>query len=383
MKKLRLVHDSRDKHFYQHFGQVIDFPSELDFDTAQVDDVQQIGDVRCTCYTTCDIAEDQENRAFDIQDLWSRIPRSQFGANPRDVLGEAVKNGLLPIGQTTRVKDWHSYWSAISGDKDYFDNARSALMLAKSPIGVATYWCAEWLNVPAYGVMPIGKTKMNGHMYSVEGWKTVNGEPMMIVEAWIGRKLYMPRAVFNQALSDYGCSAWVLSTNEIDEKIKLNILQKIKDVCINAIILLKQLLVVKSAPVQNPIPPEPQQVYNEVKEQLMDKKDLLTEFCTAISQYEGKPGDLNYRNNNPGNLRNVDGSFKKFKTWDEGMLALKDYVTRACTGKHKAYSPMFTLIDFFNVYAPSGDNNNPGAYAKWVANRIGVDVSFKIKNLVG
>lgn len=270
---MRLKHDSRDKQFHQHFGQVAtsDFPTDIDFDSAQYDDVQPIGDVKCTCYTTCDIAEDQENRVFDIQDLWNRIPQSAFGAEPREVLGEAVKNGLMPVGQTVRAKDWKSYWSAISGDKDYFDNLRSALMISQSPVGVATYWCAEWLNVPAFGVIPIGKTRMNGHMYSIEGWKQINGEPMLIVEAWIGRKLYMPRAVFNQAMSDYGCGAWVLSTNEIDEKRKLNILEKIRDACINLIIILKQLLK-PDVPVEKPIEPKPTEVYNEVKEAIKPMK---------------------------------------------------------------------------------------------------------------
>lgn len=140
----------------------------------------------------------------------------------------------------------------------------------------------------------------------------------------------------------------------------------------------KQIEVVK--PMDKPISPQPQQVYNEVKESM--KKNLLDEFCLAIRDFEGKPGDLNYRTNNPGNIRGVDGKFLKFKTMEEGMAYLKDYVTRACTGKHKAYSPKFTIIDFFNVYAPTSDNNNPGQYAKWVANRIGVDVSFKIQNLL-
>lgn len=376
---IKLRHDSRDKQYYQHFGQVIDFPLEVNYDTALYDDVQPLGDVRCTCYTTCDIAEDQDNNIFDIQDLWSRIPQSQFGANPRDVFSEVIKNGLLPQGEKTRLKDWKSYWSALSGSMDYFDNLRSALLKAESPVGVATYWYSEWLGQT---ILPIGKTTLNGHMYSVEGWKQINGEPMLIVEAWIGYKMYMSRSVFNQIMKAYGVGAWVLSTNEMDEKIKLNLLEKIKDACINVILLMKQLLVEKQEvqTVDNPLPPQPQQVYNDVKESM--KKNLLDEFCLAIRDFEGKPGDLNYRNNNPGNIRGVDGKFLKFKTMEEGMAYLKDYVTRACTGKHKAYSPKFTIIDFFNVYAPTGDNNNPGQYAKWVANRIGVDVSFKIQNLL-
>lgn len=135
--------------------------------------------------------------------------------------------------------------------------------------------------------------------------------------------------------------------------------------------------------VDKPISPEPHEVYNEVKEAIMEpKRNLLKEFCTAISQYEGGPGDLNHRNNNPGNLRSKFGPFLKFATWDEGFKALEDYVTRACTGKHKAYKPDFTIAQFFSVYAPSGDNNHPDLYANWVAKKIGVPVTTKIRDLL-
>lgn len=112
------------------------------------------------------------------------------------------------------------------------------------------------------------------------------------------------------------------------------------------------------------------------------KKDLLTEFCLAIRDYEGKPGDLNYRNNNPGNIRSKEGPFMKFKTMDEGMAYLKEYVKRAARGEHRAYKIGGTIKDFFHVYAPTLDNNNPDKYAEWVAKRIGVDVNFKIIQLL-
>ena len=108
----------------------------------------------------------------------------------------------------------------------------------------------------------------------------------------------------------------------------------------------------------------------------------LEDFCLAIRDFEGKPGDLNYRNNNPGNIRGRDGKFLKFPTYAQGWSYLKDYVTRAATGKHKAYKPDFTIKQFFNVYAPSSDNNQPDLYANWVASRIGLATTFQIKNLV-
>lgn len=64
------------------------------------------------------------------------------------------------------------------------------------------------------------------------------------------------------------------------------------------------------------------------------------------------------------------------------MNALKDYVTRACTGKHKAYKPTFTINEFFNVYAPSSDNNNPYKYASYVAGKLKVLTTMPIKDLL-
>lgn len=237
--------DSRDKVYQQKFGQTILLPDEINLDSTLIDDVQPIGDVKCTCYSTCDIAEDQQKREFDIDDLWARINKNQFGADPREPLGQAVSQGLLPKGQGQRVKDWKSYWSALQGSRDNFDNVRSALMMANSPVMVATYWYSEWLNIPALGVMPIGQNTLNGHAYVVEGWKQINGEPMLIVEAWVGRKMYMPRSTFNDCTKHYGMQAWVLSTSEIDARRQKTILETIKDACINVIILMKQLLLVK------------------------------------------------------------------------------------------------------------------------------------------
>jgi len=108
----------------------------------------------------------------------------------------------------------------------------------------------------------------------------------------------------------------------------------------------------------------------------------LLEWASAIKDYEGKPGDLSYKNNNPGNLRSLSGGFLKFKTWDDGWKALLDYLTRAATGKHKAYKPEFTLLQFFKVYSPSADNNNPLAYATYVAKKLNLPIETQIKTLV-
>lgn len=99
-------------------------------------------------------------------------------------------------------------------------------------------------------------------------------------------------------------------------------------------------------------------------------------------------GTKSWRHNNVGNLRwspyqigNID-NFSVFKTYEDGWKALLHQLTIAINGKSKVYNPEMTLADFFSVYAPSSDNNNPQSYAKAVAQRLKVAVGFQIKNFI-
>lgn len=170
------------------------------------------------------------------------------------------------------------------------------------------------------------------------------------------------------------CKRFLLapSTREIERNILLQIVDK----------LLQLIGLYKPTPVPIIAPVAPQPVVVPPQPIIEPRGSLLLEWATAIRDYEGKPGDMSYRNNNPGNLRSVKGPFIKFKTWEAGWAALLDYLTRAATGKHRAYKPDFTLLQFFKVYAPSADNNDPNKYASHVAKRLGVPVTEKIKNLI-
>jgi len=362
--KIIFREDSRDKVFKNHFGQLLDLPDEVNFDTANYDDVQPIGNVQCTCYTACDIAEDQTNTIFSVDDLWGRIQYNQYGADPRDVFKEVVSNGLLPQGQTLRTKNWKSYWKADEGLKDKFDNVRSALMLSQSPVGCGTYWYSEYLNstemVDGMYILPVGKTPLNGHMYSIEGWKQVNGEPYFIIEAWVGKKLLMSRNVFNEAMKPYGMGAWVLSTTEIDAKRQRTVLEAIRDVCVNVIILMKQLLIVKQ--VDKPVEVKPAVVYNEVKESLKPK--MIEKWAKAIDKWEG-----NTFGNNPGNLKfspliqkfggkkgkpgSDGGHFAVFDTPEQGFKALCSFLELGCKNQLKSYKNARTITAFLKIYAGS------------------------------
>lgn len=87
------------------------------------------------------------------------------------------------------------------------------------------------------------------------------------------------------------------------------------------------------------------------------------------------------KNNNPGNLRNKDGSWMKFSTPEEGFKGLMGYLERAKAGDHTAYKPTQTLYQFFAKYAPAADSNNPKSYAEAVAKRLGISPNTTINKL--
>ena len=117
-------------------------------------------------------------------------------------------------------------------------------------------------------------------------------------------------------------------------------------------------------------------------------KKSLEEWAEAIKQHEGwYPGSRSYRQSNPGNLRwspfevgNVD-NFSIFSSYGEGFKALVHQLRIAVNGKSNVYKPTDTLVDFYHKYAPSGDNNNPDAYADAIATKLGVSKVIPIKDL--
>jgi hypothetical protein len=111
-------------------------------------------------------------------------------------------------------------------------------------------------------------------------------------------------------------------------------------------------------------------------------KGLIDRWALAIRDFEGwSPVSHSYRHNHPGNLKGIDGKFIKYTSYAEGFAALKDYLTRACTGRHKAYRPEMTLRQFFAVYAPDGDLIITN-YASYVAKKIGVTPDTVISTLI-
>jgi hypothetical protein len=83
-------------------------------------------------------------------------------------------------------------------------------------------------------------------------------------------------------------------------------------------------------------------------------------------------GTVSYRNNNPGNLRAPNGNFIYYPSYNVGLYALEGDLSAKIENKSKAMDRYYvahnitysqaTFQDYVNVYAPSGDNNNPINY---------------------
>jgi hypothetical protein len=128
------------------------------------------------------------------------------------------------------------------------------------------------------------------------------------------------------------------------------------------------------APFNEPEQPQETEYWND------DRK--IEEWALAIQEFEGyTPGSRSFRNKNPGNLRNKNGTFKVYATYNEGLADLIDYLTRACTGKHHAYKPEMTIRQFISVYAPDGpkviDN-----YTNFICKKLLITPETLIKTLV-
>lgn len=145
-----------------------------------------------------------------------------------------------------------------------------------------------------------------------------------------------------------------------------------------------------------------------------DPMKNIKAWADAIQEYEGfkKPGTPGYpagsrsfRNNNPGNLRYThytsslgadgfdDKNFCIFEDYQEGYDALCEFLHDAASNELIPYRAKakdlglptaghLSLINFFEVYAPSSDNNEPNAYALFVASKIGVQPTAQIKDML-
>ena len=228
--------DSRALSFYKYYGTVAGFEDEYDVDSAVINDIQPCGDVRCTAYACVGVAEDKERIGYSVSDLFDRIESNTQGADPNVTIKEAITNGLMPEGGTIRFKPFSSYFTAHTGVYDSFDNCRSALKLAKYSFMAWGPWYRTW------GVSSILQSETdfsNYHAVKITGWTQKYGEPMLVIDAFVGRPLYMKRAVFNKWTEDWGFGSAVLSTEAISKMRIKTWTEQVNDLMVNLIVSIR------------------------------------------------------------------------------------------------------------------------------------------------
>jgi len=130
----------------------------------------------------------------------------------------------------------------------------------------------------------------------------------------------------------------------------------------------------------------PQEIEEPASIEVVDKIQILAQ---AIQEFEGYyAGSVAHRNNNPGNLRysplqsgKRDG-FAYFDTYELGMEALEHQIRIGATGMSRVYRPDMTLLQFFNTYAPSSDNNQPSVYYQFVLDTTGFTSDMILQDLI-
>lgn len=118
----------------------------------------------------------------------------------------------------------------------------------------------------------------------------------------------------------------------------------------------------------------------------------ISNFCLAIQAHEGYyVGSRSYRDKNPGNLRYIGQrlatgkdaeGFCIFATYEDGFQTLEAMIKNAASGVSEIYNPSDTILQFFEKYAPTSDNNNPSVYAEAVAAKVGVPVTTQLSELL-
>jgi hypothetical protein len=356
----------------------------------------------CTVYCQTDLCIDEDGKLLDpnlLEDV------THANANGGGDIRVALKAAINVFQRT-------AYFNIqAKAPLDWFDAIRVAMWVSqaeKRSVSIGIPWFAEFENLLASYIMPIpvfDTKRATWHNAKIAGWKTIGGAPYLIVKSWQGPEYgdkgycYMPRELCNALLNISGTGAFTLSKvapgqiQTIDLSTIATLVSFIRNLIASAVAAFTVPSTVPPAPQTPPTPPiSPVVTPTVAPAPSVPSTATLTAFCTAIRNYEGKPGDRNYRNNNPGNcryssqgylpmylpvLKDKDG-FAVFKDYATGFLYLKNLVREKISK-----NPDQTLLAFMEVYAPTSDGNDPVAYAANLGKNIGVDYkTFLMKNLI-
>lgn len=164
------------------------------------------------------------------------------------------------------------------------------------------------------------------------------------------------------------------------------IMIKFKQVLIALVITLLILPLFTKKVASESIPVVKEVIIAEPEEPAIDRMEVLID---AIEKMEGNyAGTIATRNNNPCNLRwginqlGKKNGFSYFKDYETGRNACRHQITISADGRSRIYNPEMTLLEFFNKYAPSSDNNQPSLYYEFVIKNTGFARDMQIKELL-
>jgi hypothetical protein len=126
---------------------------------------------------------------------------------------------------------------------------------------------------------------------------------------------------------------------------------------------------------------------------------LSPQFLLQDVSSEGTGGETVFTGNlkfigQKGTIGKDDKGFAIFDSYQSGWNALIRQLTIVANGTSVAYnnaarqrfslkdSSEMTMLQFFSVYAPSHDHNDPNAYCLFVCNKAGLDPKTKVKTLL-
>lgn len=111
------------------------------------------------------------------------------------------------------------FWITPNNGQDLFDSVRTALLTTNYPLVAGVMWDNSWTETPQGIVQSLGNSPLGGHCVKIAGFKTINGQPYIVIQNSWGTSLgdnglwYFPRSVFNQAFAEFGIAVWSDSPN--------------------------------------------------------------------------------------------------------------------------------------------------------------------------
>lgn len=244
--KILLTRDSQLFPYHVAFGSTTVFSPTVELDAPfTVNEIEPVSSVACTCFTVDKIKSAETGKDYDHTWLWTQMVNAgkgtRFGASPKDAFALAVKGQkVIPTGE---IDTSAAYFRCDVGVSDAFTNVKSAIQLEynkglKRPVGVGTNWYVEYNNTFPNGVLNMGVEVNSEHEWVIVGWDSAHPD-MFKIDAHQGYYLYIPRDVFNHAMSDtYGAVALTLAETTAEQiailkTIQVSVVQKYMDIIYN------------------------------------------------------------------------------------------------------------------------------------------------------